>query len=77
MKHAQKYQAKKSTKNSKFECGRKFNKESKQKESTSNKCKASNTLIIFENANTRTKETKALTTCANFLTHPKNELHPH
>ncbi len=67
---------KKFTKNLKSTFELEFDKESKQREFVSNKCKANNTLTVFENASTMTRETKALMTWANFLTLPKNKLCP-
>jgi hypothetical protein len=53
---------KKFTKNLKSTFELEFDKESKQREFVSNKCKANNTLTVFENASTMTRETKALMT---------------
>ncbi len=67
---------KKITKSSRFELGWKSNKESKQGEFVSGGCKASNTLIIYDNAKVKANKARALVTHANFPIRLKAKFRP-
>jgi hypothetical protein len=65
---------KKSMEISRFESGRKFNKD--QGEFVSNTCKTNNVLIVFKEAKVGARGARDLVPHANSLAHTTSKLHP-